>query len=60
MAGEAAMSARGKTLVPLLVVVAAVSVALQSLQVEPVDSEKPGELPCPVVGLGPVTGRWGK
>lgn len=47
MAGEVAMSARGKTLVPLLVVVAAVAVALQSthLQVEPVDSDKPGELP---------------
>lgn len=47
MAGEVAMSARGKTLVPLLVVVAAVEVVLQStyLQVEAEDPEHPGELP---------------
>lgn len=47
VAGEVAMSARGKTLVPLLVVVAAVEVALQStyLQVEAEDPEHPGELP---------------
>lgn len=46
VAGEVAMGARGKTLVPLLVVVVAAAVALQStyLQVEPVDAEKPGEL----------------
>lgn len=51
------MSARGKTLVPLLVVVVAVEVALQSTSshVEPVDPEKPGELLLRV-----LLGDWGQ
>lgn len=56
------MGARGETLVPLLVAVAAAA-ALQStyLQVEPVDPQKPGELlRGTAVGLGTVTGRWGR
>lgn len=48
------MSARGKTLVPLLVVVVAVEVVLQSLHVESVDPEKPGELLLRV-----LLGHWG-
>lgn len=57
------MGARGKTLVPLLVVVMAAAVALQStyLQVEPVDTEKPGELLWGYCcGTGGSEGRWGE
>lgn len=60
------MGARGKTLVPLLVVVVAAAVALQStyLQVEPVDAEdaeKPGELLWGYCcGTGGSEGRWGE
>lgn len=43
VAGEVAMGARGKTLVPLLVVVATAAMALQSTYLQ-VDPEKPGEL----------------
>lgn len=61
VAGEVAMSARGKTLVPLLVVVAAVALQSTYLQVEPVDSEKPGELPWGYsCGIGTSDRQMGK